>query len=477
VKRWNKTRKPKLAIDILAGIVLCGELSKSKAESVLKNHHYYHADILNAFRILEENEFIEASHSETGRGRPQRYYRITDEGFKALIDHDPKPEKFWKAVVGFCHHNDNQVSLHKVDEFYRFFMQRYLEYSAVHGYSFQLDNFNDACKNWIEERILKSDKITIDQKVLEALAFLEPPVTVDRLSKKIDESVIDIKEVLSKFTPIVHKPLAVPGEGFSKNLFRTHKIYDEKNWGDFLLHYSVVCKNDLKGNDFYELSLFGIILVLTLIRYNDMDKLKQGLCLKSITFQQYYDRIASNYKNKLPLIFGKWYLLKRILKEFCSYNFDTIIDKDTRLKSVDKLILAGGKRELYEGSKAVALHIHKQMSELQAKGLEILRNYMSNPHRYVLIDNKRNAVEKDNHQKIEAIRLKIFEITNLLNPLVYDPNSYVEMLTQGSNTWFDKHTAVQLSRFYEMDNIDRLFANEINSLYYLGLVNENDFKG
>jgi hypothetical protein len=225
------------------------------------------------------------------------------------------------------------------------------------------------------------------------------------------------------------------------------------------------------------LSLFGIILVLTLVRYNDMSRLKHGLYFSNITYEQYYDKIASNYKNKLPLIFGKWYLLKQRLKVFAAYNFDTILDKETRLRSMDKLLLAGGKKELYDSSRAIGLHSQKQMGELQIKGLEILANYTSNPRHYVLMSENKRTGSKDDRKKIEALYTKIFESIALLSSrLEYDPKSYIETLTQGSNSPIDKNTATQLSRFYEIDNIDELFGNEINSLYYLSMLNENTFQ-
>jgi hypothetical protein len=224
------------------------------------------------------------------------------------------------------------------------------------------------------------------------------------------------------------------------------------------------------------LSLFGIILVLTLVRYNDMSRLKHGLYFSNITYEQYYDKIASNYKNKLPLIFGKWYLLKQRLKVFAAYNFDTILDKETRLRSMDKLLLAGGKKELYDSSRAIGLHSQKQMGELQIKGLEILANYTSNPRHYVLMSENKRTGSKDDRKKIEALYTKIFESIALLSSrLEYDPKSYIETLTQGSNSPIDKNTATQLSRFYEIDNIDELFGNEINSLYYLNMF-ENTFQ-
>ena len=92
-----------------------------------------------------------------------------------------------------------------------------------------------------------------------------------------------------------------------------------------------------------ELSLFGLILVLTLIRYYDMDKLKQGLYYNNISFVDYYDTIASKYRDKLPLIFGKWHLLKDILGLYSDYNFDVTVDKE--IHSRDRTTLHNSRRK------------------------------------------------------------------------------------------------------------------------------------
>jgi hypothetical protein len=104
------------------------------------------------------------------------------------------------------------------------------------------------------------------------------------------------------------------------------KRNNRKYW-DFLLHNTIIYKEESKDNiKTYELSLFGVILALTLIRYNDMDKLKHGLYYNNISFIEYYEKIVANYKDKLPLIFGKWKVLKDILRLYAAYNFDVIID-------------------------------------------------------------------------------------------------------------------------------------------------------
>ena len=87
----------------------------------------------------------------------------------------------------------------------------------------------------------------------------------------------------------------------------------------------------------YELSLFGVLLVMFIVQNHDMGKLKYGLYNKDETFETYHDKIASNYKNSLPVILEKWYLLKRILKIFAAYNFDIVLDRETRDNAIKSL--------------------------------------------------------------------------------------------------------------------------------------------
>ena len=54
---------------------------------------------------------------------------------------------------------------------------------------------------------------------------------------------------------------------------------------------------------------------------------EKNLFFGNIPFIEYFEKIVKNYDTKLPLIFGKWNLLKRILKDYAIYNFDKIINE------------------------------------------------------------------------------------------------------------------------------------------------------
>ena len=164
--------------------------------------------------------------------------------------------------------------------------------------------------------------------------------------------------------------------------------------------------------------MFGVILALTLVRYYDTGKLKHGLYYRNISFSNYYDKIASNYQDKLPLIFGKWNLLKDILRLYVAYNFDIILDKEIRLRDSDKLsIIRGGNKELYDGIREIILQSLQQLGYYADVGytvwlhytsgisydFEVLRNQDYNDY---LMNNNIDIVDKSDQQKVYVVNRK-----------------------------------------------------------------------
>jgi DNA-binding MarR family transcriptional regulator len=458
-ERWYKTRKPQLQIEVLACLALEGEMSKSEVESILRNHPYYHHDILKAFKKLEERKRIHISHSETGRGRRRDYYEITNEGLKLLITDNPDPDHFWKAMIGFCYHRD-QVSLSVIDELYDSFVSKYLKYPSAYGYSFQVDVFNEMSDQWLQNIVLSNPGISCAQKIPEVLA-INPGITLEKLVKEAGESVEEVQKAFYLYLPISHRRFKIGKE--VKNV-----QYIKRDW-KFFLHNTITVRTNLKNALVYELSLFGIMLVLTLIRHNDMDRLRHGMYYTDLTFQKYHDIIASNYKNKLPLIFGKWHLLKRTLKELSGYGFDIVLNKESRLKRFGEPVSLGGNKEYYDAALAIIQHSRKQLGELQIKGLMLYKtNQSSNIER-------KNIERKNNERKTEAIFSKLLEISTILNPQDYDPSSFKETFEEAYPT-ADKNAIEKMSQLYSLEVIERMFARDITGLYYLNLHNKSEYQ-
>ena len=112
-----------------------------------------------------------------------------------------------------------------------------------------------------------------------------------------------------------------------------------------------------------------------------MDRLNLYL-LGDYSIQEAFDIVASNYKNKLPLIFGQWNTLKDILKIISVYNFDVIIDKESRLMAMQTSVNMKGKKEFYDGNLGVTMFNRKQMMNLYDAGISALSSSHLNTDGY-----------------------------------------------------------------------------------------------
>lgn len=130
-EKWYERKKPQLKIEILACLAIKGKLSKSRVSRLLAKRYYY-PDTFNSFEELEQKEHIQLSHYKSGRGRKEAFYKITDNGLAILIADDPRPDKFWKAMIGFCYHREDKISPDKIEAFFRLFCSKYLKFSSPH---------------------------------------------------------------------------------------------------------------------------------------------------------------------------------------------------------------------------------------------------------------------------------------------------------------------------------------------------------
>jgi hypothetical protein len=73
-------------------------------------------------------------------------------------------------------------------------------------------------------------------------------------------------------------------------------------------------------------------------------------------------------------------------------------------------------------------------------------------------------------KKTSAVFQLIDEITVLLDPLSYDPKSFIEDVGE------EFVDAESLSRLYDIDTLEKSFANQISFRYFLNLNNEHPFK-
>jgi len=116
---------------------------------------------------------------------------------------------------------------------------------------------------------------------------------------------------------------------------------------DLQIHKAITVLES-QGVKTFSLSLYGVLMVLYIIRKMELNSLPQGLFYE-IGLEEYFDVIAKNYKSKIPLILGKWGVLKSYLGEISYLNFDVITVRNVRERFFQASIYDDGNRDFIWG--------------------------------------------------------------------------------------------------------------------------------
>jgi len=169
-----KRKPPKLKFDILEFLALGGNCSKSDLKNGLGRHY---PDISHSVDDLSRTRHIRFAGKRVGRGKVEIYYAISEKGLKALL-YVLNPIRFWEILYGYCQNSNEIIMFDKIEEFYQIAIRKCLKYSN-HGFSYQLDIFDNLYNNWFQNTIVKRNGITTLQKVIEILASC-PKITLER---------------------------------------------------------------------------------------------------------------------------------------------------------------------------------------------------------------------------------------------------------------------------------------------------------
>jgi hypothetical protein len=307
---------------------------------------------------------------------------------------------------------------------------------------------------------------------------VHPGTRLKEISKEIGEAESDVDAVLHTYT---HGSFNQPTFGKFGLIFRNmmdenmmDRKFNDEFHTNFLLH-NLVRANRTDQQDKYELSLFGVVLALNLIRYHDMNKLNDGLFYgNTLSFAKYFDIVAANYKNSLSLIFGKWKLLKKVLKLFAAYNFDITLDGQSIDHSKRESVRRGGNREIFDGIEDIAKYRYQQLYDLAKAGQAVSFRYLTGLlHEDIneysrsyrgdyLIRNEIKVDGPDLNRLIHVYKL-LMSLLLMLSPIEYlmsnDQSSELQQIA----------TKTEL-----LDMMEESFADEISAMYYFNLFDERE---
>jgi DNA-binding MarR family transcriptional regulator len=477
VKRWYRQagiKKPSLQIKILKHIALEGQLSKNMAKEKTGSDY---SDVSNAIDSLCQRKMITRSALGMEGRRDRKYYALTGNGLEAFINQNyntsqkSSTEEFWKAIIWYCIRNPKETSLSEIEKHFYYFEHIYLGHRAVNSYIFQSKFFEKLVGRWIKENCTFDDRIAVFQKILECIA-ISRRLTIKQLCKISEEEEHDLKEIIDKYA------FRTKTTGNNQQQKDVNNFSNQNSKQQDLEYMLIIEKKeggDINQDTFYELSLFGIMLTIGLIRYchigidgNRFDlnehnnNIRLRLHFENISMEEYIDKISSNYYDKIPLIFGRWDLLKKELGSFFLYdNFDFMFYDKSFEVNMNTSIWQGGNKEYYDSLQALAERTSTMLKILYAEGRDTLESFI-----------KHKSDGKENELKLLGIHQKITEIKTVLQYLNNEKSSH-RPFDEGKKT--HKETEKLQDQNLPIDVIaflEKIFSEEVTFFFYLNLNND-----
>jgi hypothetical protein len=291
------------------------------------------------------------------------------------------------------------------------------------------------------------------------------------LAKIIGVSEKDLIKVLSLYSVQSTSPLQKNSHIYTEVDDQSDINVDKKIYSDFMLHLFIVTKRIITGL-VYELSLFGLMLVMAIITYrfagshrSDRHHLINGintsfgghkLFYNSMDLKQCFDTVAVNYKDKIPLIFGKWDFLRSHLGLMLYDSFDFLVYKDNRSYTFEETIWFSGTKEYYDDLQALTRNAIKLLYPIYISGTTNIRKFVK---RQPWIANNPN---------LELVYRKLREIGEILR--------YNEIITKLEELKDKSHSRKLLrsrplytTNDEDIKSIEDIFKEELTFLFFLTL--------
>ncbi len=466
-KKWYQgIKKPTLQIDILRFIGLKGKLSKRMAEEITGSDY---SDVSNAIDRLFNREMIKRSLPVLKGRRDRYYYVLTGSGLKAFIQDICSPlkshstEDFWRALIWYCEYNPSEVSISEIEEHCSYYETKFLGHPLVNSFIFQSHFFDKLVQEWLRENITQHETISISQKILESLA-LKGKNNLQQLSEVVGESTYTVKKIIDRYA------IRVDDNGIANE--ERHIL--KKKYSDFSNILMVSNRCNTTDVITYRLSLFGVILAMALIlfyykgtkdsRFDVFIKkpCKISLFYDNVDLNKYFDTIASNYKENIPLIFGKWNILQKELGSLFLYdNFDFLFYRKAFSVNMGRTVWVGGNKEFFDNLQALAAKSSELLRLLLIEGKVVLSHYCNN----YLKENKGS-------NKLLAVHTKINEIEGIVRCFDQIPSHNErrgsEESLRNKNEYVSKQRFPLFNTFVFME---RSFSNELTFFFYINLNN------
>lgn len=458
--RWYQMKTPHLQIKILKLIALAGRSSQKEAISYFKCRP---PTISEAFKVLLRRKLIletDAPEFEKfeNRVRGVKSYKLSSHGLLAFIDENPSPQEFWIAIIWYYSLNPKYVDKTEFNRYYSLFIDKFIGNFPLRSCFFMGNFFEELFQKWCRRfdyeyyhsKSLRPGYMYYEarkaNKVLECL-LLNRGIMIGKIIELTQLTEQEIRKVLKDYS--ITQSSYYQYSEYYESVYQSSRSIDVTT--DLLNHLLIVPtarkKEGEKGNDGqdekYELSLLGILLILA-----TMSLLRQR---RERSYSvSYYSRIALNYREKLPLIFGKWELLKNILN-FDAYpsTFDYLLSNH-KPEILSLSVSLGGNKEIYDNIRSATLGIINKLFTLYDEGGSALQS-SDYPEKFV--NSKHYRLIKEKIDEVE-ISLKYADLESFAR--------YMKNKERNFHLDDDLHI------------IESAIADEFTFMFYVGLLRDNN---
>lgn len=361
-------------------------------------------------------------------------------------------------------------------EYYHKFENDFIGHFDIQGYFFSTPLFDSILDQWLQDHY-DLHSISLSQKVMECLA-INGPSTMKKLIEETNTTKEDLLNVLDTYlvrsnnnNSSQKSPYISTNTSDNSNVI--DNITNKKSFFyDLIRHTLIIANENPSKGIIYELTLFGIMLVVAIINYhftgmdtyrnpyNDISSINVDSIIRPCLFYnkinqaKYFDTIVRRYKDKIPLVFGKWDFLKSVSDTMLYDGFDFLTYKSSRLYTIESSIWSFGSKEYYDDIKTLTRNAMEKLQLILQSGISILGGYIECPP-WIQNDSRMSPVYK----KLGEIREKVkyADIVFILqelkngNPI---PDGLKDRKSYTTN---------------DIKNIEKVFSDEISFLFYLSL--------
>jgi hypothetical protein len=432
---------------------LNGRLSQKQAADIFRCKP---PTISEAFKIMTNKRLIGITTAPDleRKIRQEKFYKLLAQGLSRFIKGDPSVDEFWVAIIWYGTFNSESANKEEFNGYYNDFIHRFIGDNALRSCFFLGNLFENLFVEWRRDYFESRKNIIAvytyteavkAYKVLECL-LLNRGITASRIVKLTKLTEQDVRKVIEdhSMTQSIYSQYIDDYE----TIYRSSRSVDKTL--SLLNHLLIVPMRAKNENEKYELSLLGILLTLALISLRRKEE--------SHSYVNYYKITASSYHEKLPLIFGKWELLDKIL-DFSAYPsiLDYLLgDYISKSEILSLSVSLGGNKEIYDNIRSSTLNTMNKYFTIYDGGINALQS-VDYPDKFRDTLYFRLILEKINEIEMS---LKYSDLVSF--------GEYMKNKKKSESNSFNFED--------DLHFIENALADEFTFLFYVGQIRENNYK-